>query len=163
MADFSFGIFVLLFMAAVSLFFVRAAWLHWTGSERAPAMRTYRYSTNPSVVSGHERGVVALAAWLVCMTIGVVAAAAAAAAGGAGTTVEAVGAFFVLGSFPLLMLHATIAWFNRPAFLVPPHRRGETGSVTEWWRHRRGLRAALREAARGDAQGQRPMDPPDLA
>ncbi|MEU4093155.1 hypothetical protein [Streptomyces sp. NPDC026673] len=161
MADISFGIFVLLFMTAVSLFSVRAAWLHWTGSERAPAMRTYRYTRNPSVIRGHERGVVALAAWLVCMTIGIVASAAA--SGGAGPSVEAVGAFFVLGSFPLLMLHATIAWFNRPKFLVPPHRRGETGSVTEWWRHRRDLRAALREAARRDTQRQRPVDPPNPA
>ncbi|MFC8141531.1 hypothetical protein ACFUKV_07150 [Streptomyces paradoxus] len=34
------------------------------------------------------------------------------------------------------MLHLTIAWFNWPKALVPPHRRGATGSVTEWWRQR---------------------------
>ncbi|MDT0464328.1 hypothetical protein [Streptomyces gibsoniae] len=53
-------------------------------------------------------------------------------------------------------LHGTIAWFNRPTFLVPPHLRGETGSVTEWWHHRRGLRAELKKAARRDARGRDP-------
>ncbi|WP_328890603.1 hypothetical protein [Streptomyces sp. NBC_00316] len=158
MADISFGIFVLLFMVAVSLFSVRAAWLHWADSDRAPDAATHRYSTNPSVIRGHERGIVALAGWLMSMTIGIVAATAA--AGGAGPAVEEVGAFFILGSFPLLMLHATIVWFNWPKFLVPPHQRSETGSVIEWWRHRRDFRAAIKEAGQRDTQGQHSTDPP---
>ncbi|MET8950613.1 hypothetical protein ACWEO4_31785 [Streptomyces sp. NPDC004393] len=151
MADISFGIFVLVFMAALSVFFVRAAWLHWTGSDRAPRRRTARFSADPSVIRGHERGVVPLAGWLTCLTIGMATAGLA-----PGSDVGAVGFFFVLGSFPLLALHSTIAWFNRPKFLVPPHLRDETGSVTEWWRHRRDLRAELKKAARRDARGQGP-------
>ncbi|MFD1272626.1 hypothetical protein ACFQ51_14625 [Streptomyces kaempferi] len=119
MADISFGIFVLLVMVAVSLFSVRAAWLHWTDSDRAPDAATHRYSTDPSA-----------------------------------------SACFTLGSFPLLMLHATIAWFSWPKFSVPPHRRSETGSVIEWWRDRRDLRAAIKEAGQRDAQGQHSTDLP---
>lgn len=158
MEDIAFGIFVLLLMVAMSLFSVRAAWLHWVDSDRAPDAATHRFSADPSVIRGHERGIVALAGWLVSMTIGI--GAAAAAAGGAGPAAEEVGAFLILGSFPLLMLHATIAWFNRPKLLVPPHRRGETGSVTEWWRHRRDLRAAIKEAGQRDARGQHSTGPP---
>jgi hypothetical protein len=88
------------------------------------------------------------------MTIGVIAAA-----GGSGSTAEAVSALFVVGSSPLMMAHATIVWFNRPKFLVPPHRRGETGSVIEWWRHRRALRAALGQAARRDRGDRSPTGP----
>jgi hypothetical protein len=158
-ADISFGIFVLLFMVTGSVFFVRAAWLHWTDSDRAPNLRTPLYPTNPSVLRGYERGVVAFAGWLMSMTIGGIAGAAT-AAGGSGPAVEAVGTFFILGSFPLLLLHTTITWFNWPKFLVPPHRRSETGSAIEWWCHRRDLRAALKEAAQRDAQEQHPADPP---
>ncbi|MET9865826.1 hypothetical protein ABZZ16_06390 [Streptomyces sp. NPDC006386] len=122
----------------MNVFLVRAAWLHWTGSGRAPDI-PFGYSWNPSVVRGHERGIVALAAWLVCLTVAV--AAIAVAADGAGPAAFDVGAVFLLGSYPWLLLHVTIAWFNWPKVLVPPHMRGETGSVTEWWRHRRGRRA----------------------
>ncbi|MER5831792.1 hypothetical protein ABT116_13375 [Streptomyces sp. NPDC002130] len=115
------------------LFLVRAAWLHWTGSDRAPDI-SYGYSLNPSVVRGHERGIVALAAWAVCLTVGV--AAGTAAEGAAGLALVHVAAIFTLGSLPWMALHLTIAWFNWPKALVPPHRRGETGSVTEWWRQR---------------------------
>nr|WP_202458144.1 hypothetical protein [Streptomyces sp. SID5464] len=127
------GIFAAVFAGALNLFFVRAAWLHWTGSGRAPDLHV-GYSWNPSVVEGHERGIVPLAASFVCMTIGITATAAS---DGAGMALVQVGAIFVLGSLPLLVLHVTIAWFNWPKVLVPPHRRGETGSVTEWWRDRR--------------------------
>ncbi|WP_328536692.1 hypothetical protein [Streptomyces sp. NBC_00344] len=151
MADLSFGIFVIVLMGALSLFSVWAAWLHWTGSDRAPDLSGYRYSANPSVISGHERGVVALAGWVVCMTLGIVAVGAA--AGGAGPVADVVGGCLVLGSLPLLALHATIAWFNWPKFLVPPHRRGETGSVVGWWRQRQDIRASLKEAARRDTEG----------
>ncbi|MEV6022521.1 hypothetical protein [Streptomyces sp. NPDC052036] len=151
MADAGFGVFVLVVIAALSVFSVRTAWLHWTGSDRAPHRGTDRYSANPSVIRGHERGIVALAGWLTCLTIGMATAGVA-----PGSDVGAVGFFFVLGSILLLALHGTIAWFNRPKFLVPPHLRGETGSVTEWWRHRRELRTELKKAARRDAQGQHP-------
>ncbi|MFD5158889.1 hypothetical protein ACFWMJ_12570 [Streptomyces hawaiiensis] len=67
------------------------------------------------------------------MTIGI---AVAVASDGAGIAMVNVGAIFILGSPPLLVLHLTIAWFNWPKALVPPHRRGETGSVIEWWRGR---------------------------
>ncbi|GAA2310672.1 hypothetical protein GCM10010234_63720 [Streptomyces hawaiiensis] len=122
----------------MDLFFVRAAWLHWTGSDRAPDI-SYGYSWNPSVVRGHERGIVALAAWAVCLTVGV--AAGVAAEDVAGLALVHVSAIFILGSLPWTALHLTIAWFNWPKALVPPHRRGESGSVTEWWRQR-GQRAA---------------------
>ncbi|MFD3502538.1 hypothetical protein ACFWWT_27905 [Streptomyces sp. NPDC058676] len=146
MADTSSGIFVLVLLVGVSMICVWAAWLHWTDSDRAPEIPAYRLSQSPSVVRGHERGVVALAGWLVCMTTGGIIGAL-----GAGPVHDLVTASFILGSFPLLMLHATITWFNRPKFLVPPHRRDETGSVTEWWRRRRDHRAAHQTAARRDA------------
>ncbi|WP_330458382.1 hypothetical protein OIB37_16645 [Streptomyces sp. NBC_00820] len=131
MADVAFGVFVALVVVGGCLVLARAAWLHWTGSERAPDLSTSWTSASPSVARGHERGVVALAAWLLGLTVGIVVAAAGA---------EVAGGVVLLGSFPLLVCHATIAWFNRPRFLVPPHRRGETGSVVEWWRLRRGVR-----------------------
>ncbi|MEU3930558.1 hypothetical protein AB0E85_00625 [Streptomyces sp. NPDC029044] len=115
------------------LLLVRAAWLHWTGSDRAPDVML-GYSWNPSVVSGHERGIVALAASALCLTGGV--AAIDAAKGGAGLALVHIGAIFILGSIPWMALHLAIAWFNWPKALVPPHRRGETGSVTEWWQQR---------------------------
>jgi hypothetical protein len=117
----------------VDLFLVRSAWLHWTGSDRAPDI-SVGYSSNPSVVSGHERGIVALAASAVCLTVGV--AAATAAEDVAGMALVHVSALFILGSLPWAALHLTIAWFNWPKALVPPRRRGESGSVTEWWRQR---------------------------
>ncbi|AMW11008.1 hypothetical protein A4E84_16715 [Streptomyces qaidamensis] len=125
----------------VDLFPVRAAWLHWTGSDRAPDIM-YGYSWNPSAVRGHERGIVTLAASAVCLKAGV--ATAAAAEGVAGIAPVHVGAIFILGSLPWTALHLTIAWFNWPKALVPPHRRGESGSVTEWWRQR-----AARDKGRG--------------
>ncbi|MEU0169752.1 hypothetical protein ABZ214_30630 [Streptomyces iakyrus] len=117
----------------MDLFFVRAAWLHWTGSDRAPDI-SYGYSWNPSAVRGHERGIVALAASVVCLTVGV--AVGAAAQGVAGLALVHVSAIFILASLPWTALHLTIAYFNWPKALVPPHRRGESGSVTEWWRQR---------------------------
>jgi hypothetical protein len=60
-ADVSTAIFVVLFMVGASTMLVRAAWLHWTDSDRAPAMTTNRYSSDPSVIRGHERGVVPFA------------------------------------------------------------------------------------------------------
>ncbi|MFF8397570.1 hypothetical protein [Streptomyces sp. NPDC016172] len=125
----------------MDLFLVRAAWLHWTGSDRAPDI-SYGYSWNPSVVRGHERGIVALAASVVCLTVGI--AAATAAEDVSGIALVHVSAILILGSLPWTALHLTIAWFNWPKALVPPHRRRESGSVTEWWRQR-----AARDKGRG--------------
>lgn len=146
MADIGFWVFIVVLLAGGSVLLVRAAWLHWTDPERAPDV-TLSSSASWSVRRGHERGVVPFAGWLVCMTIGIAAL---------GTGSEVVPGLFVLGSMPLLMLHATITWFNRPRFLVPPHRRGETGSVVEWWRERRERRARLRKAAWVEFPGRRP-------
>jgi hypothetical protein len=77
---------------------------------------------------------VALAACAVCLAVGL--AAATAAEDVAGHAPVHVSAIFILGSLPWTALHLTIAWFNWPKALVPPHRRGESGSVTEWWRQR---------------------------
>ncbi|MFF5980798.1 hypothetical protein ACFY78_18325 [Streptomyces olindensis] len=125
------GILAAVFAGALNLFFVRAAWLHWTGSGRAPDLYL-GYSWNPSVVEGHERGIVPFTAAGVCMTIGI---AVTAASDGEIAMVNA-GVILILCSPPLLVLHLAIAWFNWPKVLVPPHRRGETGSVIEWWRGR---------------------------
>ncbi|MFJ4081094.1 hypothetical protein ACIP17_24015 [Streptomyces iakyrus] len=84
----------------------------------------------------------ALAASAVCIAVGV--AVGAAAQGVAGLALVRVGAIFILGSLPWTALHLTIAYFNWPKALVPPHRRGESGSVTEWWRQR-----AARDKSRG--------------
>jgi hypothetical protein len=147
MADISFGVFVLTLLVVMSAFSVWSAWLHWIDSDRAPAMASPRAS-DPAVIAGHERGVVALAGWMVVMTLSILLATL--------TPAAAVGAGLFGASFVLLLMHFSIAWFNRPKFLVPPHRRGETGSIIEWWCHRRDLRIALREAAqRDDAPGQR--------
>ncbi|MFI6855902.1 hypothetical protein [Streptomyces sp. NPDC050416] len=144
MADLVPDIVAAVLLGGMNLWFVRAAWLHWTGSGRAPDV-VVGYSLNPSVGRGHERGIVALAAWLLCLTISI--AAATAASNGAGPVVVHVGATFLVASFCWLVLHVTIAWFNWPKALVPPHRRGETGSVTEWWRQRG--QYALRDKGRG--------------
>ncbi|MFI7499127.1 hypothetical protein ACIBVL_11540 [Streptomyces sp. NPDC049687] len=125
-----FGIFVIVFMLGCSAGMVRAAWLHWTGSERAPALPATWYSTNPSVIRGHERGIVALAGWLTVFSAGVLLFLSGV------EPVVLTGAIVMLGSFLLLAVHATIAWFNWPKALVPPHRRQEVGSVVEWFRQR---------------------------
>jgi hypothetical protein len=68
-----------------------------------------------------------------------------------GVTMVTGGVLVGLGALTFALgfgLHVTILWFNRPRFLVPPHLRGEPGTVIESWRHRGELRAALREAAR---------------
>jgi len=145
MANISFGIFMLLLMAGMSVLLVRAAWLHWIDSDRAPDLVSPR-SSNPAVIAGHERGVVALAGWLTFMTLGSLLTTF--------TATAPVGAGLFAASFLLLLMHFSIAWFNWPKLLVPPHRRRETGSIIEWWRHRRDLRIALRQAAERDALGQ---------
>ncbi|WP_370355787.1 hypothetical protein [Catenulispora sp. EB89] len=46
-----------------------------------------------------------------------------------------------------------IAWFNRPAFLVPPHRRGETGLVNGWFQRRAASRLTGQSGeGRGDGR-----------
>ncbi|MFJ3339446.1 hypothetical protein [Streptomyces sp. NPDC086766] len=139
MARISFGIFAIVFMLSCSVVMVRVAWLHWTHSDRAPALRTYRYSSNPSVIRGHERGIVPLAAWLTALS-----GAMPLVLTGVRSLVVT-GALLIVGSFLLLTAHVTIAWFNWPKVLVPPHRRQETGSVVEWFR-----RGKSQRCARGD-------------
>ncbi|WP_042400366.1 hypothetical protein [Streptacidiphilus carbonis] len=148
MANISFGIFMLVFVTCMSVFMVRAAWLHWIDSDRAPEMPGVR-TTNPSVIRGHERGIVPLAGWLALtnasILIGLINSQA--------TT--GVALVLLFSSFVMLLLHASVAWFNWPKFLVPPHLRHDTGSIVEWYEHRRDLRAALAEAAERDALGHR--------
>ena len=144
----SFVTFVLFFMVTASVFLVWAARLHWSGSNRAPRMSGYRYSSNPSVISGHERGAIALAGWMTCMTLGILLAVL--------TPWVRVAAGFIVGSLVLLALHFTVVWFNWPKFIVPPGRRSETGSVIERVRWRRDIQIGLKEAAERDARGQHP-------
>jgi hypothetical protein len=120
--------------------------LHWVHPERAPAMGAYRYSSNPSVIRGHERGIVPLAGWLTALSLGMLLAP---------TGVEPLvmtSAVLILGSFLLLIAHATIAWFNWPKVLVPPHRRREVGSVVEWFRERKQRRTAAGRGSRRRAE-----------
>jgi hypothetical protein len=138
-ADISFAVFILLVLAAMSVACVRAAWLHWTDPDRAPSITTTPCSTNPSVIRGHERGIVPLAVWVVSLTIGGIAAAV----GDASPAATMVEVLFVLGSLPLLMLHGTIAWFNRPKFLRVIPYWDATRSVPAWG-YRRWMRRSLR-------------------
>ncbi|MDT0470174.1 hypothetical protein [Streptomyces gibsoniae] len=150
MADISFGIFAIVFMLGCSAVLVRVAWLHWTDSDRAPGLRTYRYSSNPSVIRGHERGIVPLAGWLTALSLAMPLVLSGV------EPVVAAGGLLILGSFLLLAAHTTIAWFNWPKALVPPHRRQEAGSVVEWFRERRTQRRTTSKAAvRGDARRKR--------
>ena len=143
-----FGIFAIVFMFGCSAVMVRMAWLHWTDSDRAPALRTYRYSSNPSVIRGHERGIVPLAGWLTTLSVAMPLVLTGV------EPVVAAGALLVLGSFLLLAAHATIAWFNWPKALVPPHRRQEAGAVVEWFRQRKAQRGTtLKVAARRKRHG----------
>ncbi len=58
-------------------------------------------------------------------------------------------AFAAMGGIVVCALMVlTIAWFNRPQFMVPPHRRAEQGLVSAWWAERRG--GAGREPAVAD-------------
>jgi hypothetical protein len=42
------------------------------------------------------------------------------------------------GVFLLALVHLLgIIWFNRPRFLVPPHRRHERGTMVLWWDDRK--------------------------
>ena len=56
----------------------------------------------------------------------------------------------IVGSMLLVL---TIASFNRPRFLVPPHRRAEQGLVSAWWTGRRGRPDAVPTAAGQVATG----------
>ena len=137
MANASFGIFALFVWVGLTIRSVYSAWLHWTGSPRAP--RSVTRSGRSEVARGHERGAVPLAAFFVLLTAGIFAIRLGA---GPATAVVLLGA----GIF-FLALHWTIVWFNWPKFLVPRARRDEVGTITESLRHRRDLRAALAEAA----------------
>lgn len=48
-------------------------------------------------------------------------------------------AFAAMGGIVVCALMVlTIAWFNRPKFMVPRHRRAEQGLISAWWAERRG-------------------------
>ncbi|MFC1404853.1 MULTISPECIES: hypothetical protein [Streptacidiphilus] len=142
-ATVSFVTVVLFFMVATSAFSVYAARLHWIGSSRAPRVAAFRYSSDPSAVRGHERGIVPLAGWTTCMTLGLLLTAL--------THLGRVAMGFIFGSFLLLAMYFTVVWFNWPKSIVPPGRRSETGSVIERVRWRRDIQIGLKEAAERDA------------
>ena len=127
----------------------------WRDPDYARAVLFFSRSSNPAVRRGHVRGLVPFAALTV--SIGMLVFA-----GAAGTVVPGVegSRWIALGALALfflcLGLHFAIVWFNQPRFLVLPHMRDEIGTVTEWWRWRRDIRIALKEAAERDALGQRP-------
>lgn len=152
-AGISFAVFVLLFFISLTVFFARMAWLQWFHPERAPQIRMTR-SANPTVIRGHARGILPFVGFPVFLTVLIVAASVSSALTGTANTVAVLIAGACIPAFLLsLAAHATVAWFNWPKFLAPPHLRDETGSVTEWRRHRRGLRIALRDAAQRDSPG----------
>ncbi|MGW3245496.1 hypothetical protein [Streptomyces sp. NPDC001070] len=129
---------------------VRSAWLAWHDSPRfhvVPGSRFHPF--DPSRVRGHKRGLVpwagiSLGAGL-CLTGGFLIGWFEGVTVAAGSILTALG---VLMSALGFGLHLTILWFNRPRFLVPPHLRDDPGTMIEWRRHRKELRASLREAAR---------------
>jgi hypothetical protein len=47
------------------------------------------------------------------------------------------GAACILLFFACLGCHASIIWFNRPRWLVPPHMRQDIGNATAWWHRKR--------------------------
>ena len=153
-ANISFAVLVLLFFVGLTTLFVRMAWLLWFHPERAPQIRLTR-SSNPSVNRGHERGILPFVGFPVFLTVMIVAIFASRSLTGTASTVAALIGGACIPAFLLsLVAHATVAWFNWPKFLAPPHLRDETGSITEWWRHRRDLRNALKGTAEHDALGQ---------
>lgn len=153
MANISFAIFMLLVVAAMAVFFTWAAWVFWHHPERAPRMRLTK-SSDPSVIRGHERGVVPFAGFVVGITV--MMGDVSVGHSWTGTPLEVVkviGIIALTTSMLSICCQAAVAWFNRPKFLVPHRLRDEAGSVTEWWRWRRDLRIALKEAAERDALG----------
>ncbi|MCX4744339.1 hypothetical protein OG455_02215 [Kitasatospora sp. NBC_01287] len=138
---------VTLFLVLLAAFLLRAAWLSWRHPLRAPRLRLTK-SSDPAVIRGHERGIVPFAAGWALMPLLVVDGTVDDGLGGVTGAVAALTALLSLVGFLLgMVLHATIAWFNRPRLLVPPHRRDETGSLVEWFHHRRESAAALKSAA----------------
>lgn len=49
---------------------------------------------------------------------------------------SAAGLVIIFGLMGFSVSVLTVAWFNRPKFLVPPHRRAEIGLVNGWLRRR---------------------------
>lgn len=153
-ANISFAVLVLLFLTSLAVLMARVAWLLWFRPERAPWIRLTR-SSNPSVIRGHARGILPFVGFPVFLTVMVFAVFASGVLTGTASTVATLVGGACIPAFLLsLVAHATVAWFNWPKFLAPPHLRNETGSVTEWWRRRRDLRIALEEAAQRDALGE---------
>lgn len=150
-----FFLLILLVLVCATAYMLRAAWLSWRHPERAPRLQLTR-SSNPSVIRGHERGVLPFAGFMFFLTaLLIVAPIVSALAAERNLVVKVAAGACLAGLMLSLLLHASVAWFNWPKFLVPPHLRADTGSVAEWHRHRRDLRAALERAAERDAPGPR--------
>ncbi|MEY9842474.1 hypothetical protein [Streptacidiphilus sp. EB103A] len=140
----------LLFLS-ITMFFARVAWLIWFHPERVPSIRLTR-SSDPSVIRGHARGVLPFVGFPLSLTVMLTAIfAGSLLTGEASKVVTLIGGACVPGLLLSVAAHSTVAWFNWPKFLAPPHLRDETGSIVEWFRHRRDLRIALKEAAERDA------------
>jgi hypothetical protein len=145
---------IMVLWASAAVFSCRQAVRAWRDPDYARGIFFPNPSSDPAVRRGHVRGLVPLAGFLV--SIGIVVLISAVAAGlpsaeGRGLAIAAFMPFFLC-----IGLHCTILWFNWPKFLVLPHMRDEIGTVTEWWRWRRDIRIALKEAAERDAQGHHP-------
>jgi hypothetical protein len=150
-------VFIVLFFGAGDAVFIRAAWLSWSHPDRAPNIGPTR-SSNPSVQRGHERGILAFALfWLfmgLFLVLITVNGLGLAEAGQPTLLGKILGISCLTASLGFCVLHQTVAWFNRPTFLAPPHRRDEIGSIVEWRRHRKDTRNAGAKTQKRD-----PADP----
>jgi hypothetical protein len=144
-----------IFIIGSSAFLTRTAWIHWFRPERARRVLLTK-SSDPSLIRGHERGIVPFA--LAFDSLAVAILAASIGHGWTGTASVVITAILITGAsgfLIFLILHGTVVWFNWPGLLVPPHLRDDVGTIPEWWRWRRDLRIALKEAAERAAPGQR--------
>ncbi|MEY9965332.1 putative membrane protein [Streptacidiphilus sp. MAP12-16] len=126
-ANISIAAFVWLFFLTMTVFMARVAWLYWFHPDRAPRINLTK-SSDPSVIRGHVRGILPFVGFPLGLTVLFPAILASTLVTGTSHTVFTLIAGACIPGFMLsLAAHATVAWFNWPKFLAPPHLRDETG------------------------------------
>jgi hypothetical protein len=120
--------------------------------DRGPVGRFYGRKAWP----GGVRGLLPLAIGLGLAALGSFAIGAAGKVQqGRTSALDLAGTACILLFFACLGCHASIIWFNRPRWLVPPHMRRDIGIATAWRRGKRlggpgGVR--LRKGKRAEAR-----------
>ena len=128
--------------------------------DRGPVGRFYGRKAWP----GGVRGMLPLAIGLGMAALGLFAIGAAGKVQqGQTNALGLAGTACILLFFACLGCHASIIWFNRPRWLVPPHMRRDIGIATAWWRRKRlggpgGVR--LRQGKRAEVRYNRKVRQP---